>query len=109
MRLATSLIETVGDAKRNTYHLDSGWPATVRATPASMMLVRAPAQAQEWQRGQSSLIGKEMFIVYHSHADPTKITRDRVVNIDRLVFDEAGRLKVVGPTRDPKPMPSGSR
>jgi beta-xylosidase len=52
--------------------------------------------------------GSEMFIVYHSHADPNKITRDRVVNIDRLVFDEAGRLMVLGPTRTPKPMPSGS-
>jgi hypothetical protein len=31
-----------------------------------------------------------------------------VVNIDRLVFDEAGRLMVLGPTRTPKPMPSGS-
>jgi beta-xylosidase len=52
---------------------------------------------------------KEMFIAYHSHADPAKITRERVVNIDRLVFDDAGRLKVVGPTSAPKPMPSGVR
>jgi beta-xylosidase len=50
---------------------------------------------------------KEMFIVYHSHADPHVITRDRVVNIDRLVIDENGRLKVIGPTSGPKPMPSG--
>ena len=53
--------------------------------------------------------GKEMFIVYHSHADPQKPSGDRVVNIDRLYFDEDGRLKIKGPTRSPQPMPSGCK
>ena len=48
----------------------------------------------------------EMFIVYHTHADP-KPSEDRVVNIDRLYFEEAGNLKIKGPTRSPQPMPSG--
>ncbi|MCL4401527.1 MAG: glycoside hydrolase family 43 protein [Acidobacteria bacterium] len=52
---------------------------------------------------------KEMFIVYHTHADPGKPAGARVLNIDRLVFDKADRLKVVGPTRSPQPMPSGAR
>jgi GH43 family beta-xylosidase len=51
--------------------------------------------------------GKEMFIVYHSHADPDNPKGARVVNIDRLVFDKSGRLRVIGPTRSPQPMPSG--
>ena len=45
--------------------------------------------------------GKEMFIVYHSHADPKKPSGERVVNIDRLQFDEDGKLKIKGPTRSP--------
>jgi beta-xylosidase len=52
--------------------------------------------------------GQELFIVYHSHADPKKASGERVVNIDRLQFDEDGRLKVKGPTRTPQSMPSGS-
>lgn len=51
--------------------------------------------------------GKEMFIVYHTHANPKKPSGDRVVNIDRIGFDESGRLKIAGPTRSPQPMPSG--
>jgi hypothetical protein len=51
--------------------------------------------------------GKEMFIVYHTHADAEKPSGDRVVNIDRLYFDEAGNLKIKGPTRPPQPLPSG--
>jgi beta-xylosidase len=50
--------------------------------------------------------GGELFIVYHSSADPQKVTRDRVVNIDRLVVDSQGHLKVLGPTGEAKPMPS---
>jgi hypothetical protein len=49
-----------------------------------------------------------MFIVYHTHADPKKPSDDRVVNIDRIGFDESGKLKIKGPTRSPQPMPSGS-
>ena len=47
-----------------------------------------------------------MFIVYHTHADPTKPSGERVVNIDRLQFDEEGKLKIEGPTRSPQPVPS---
>lgn len=53
--------------------------------------------------------GKEMFVVYHSHADPKNPQGPRVVNIDRLVWDKSGRLRIIGPTRSPQPMPSGSR
>jgi hypothetical protein len=49
--------------------------------------------------------GKGLFIVYHTHADPRKPSSDRVVNIDRLVFDADGKLRVLGPTRTPQPMP----
>lgn len=48
----------------------------------------------------------EMFIVYHTHADAQKPSGDRVVNIDRIGFDESGRLKIKGPTRSPQPMPT---
>lgn len=53
--------------------------------------------------------GKEMFIVYHSHADPQKPSADRVVNIDRIRFDDSGKLGIVGPTRSPQPKPSGCK
>jgi len=35
------------------------------------------------------------------------LSGERVVNIDRLQFDEDGKLKIEGPTRSPQPMPSG--
>jgi len=54
----------------------------------------------------SSPDGTEMFIVYHTHADLRKPSGDRVVNIDRIGFDETGKLKIKGPTRSPQPMPS---
>ncbi|MFB6290409.1 MAG: glycoside hydrolase family 43 protein [Candidatus Bipolaricaulia bacterium] len=49
--------------------------------------------------------GKELFIVYHSLSDPTSSRVNRVVNIDRIDFQN-GRLKVIGPTRSPQPVPS---
>ena len=52
--------------------------------------------------------GKEMFIIYHTHADPKKPSGERVVNIDRLQFEDDGKLKIKGPTRSPQPTPSGS-
>jgi hypothetical protein len=52
--------------------------------------------------------GKEMFIVYHSHADPARGSQVRVMNIDRMVFEGDG-LRVIGPTRTPQLMPSGAR
>jgi GH43 family beta-xylosidase len=48
----------------------------------------------------------EMFIVYHTHADPKNPSNDRVVNIDRLEFTADGKLRVIGPTRSPQPLPS---
>jgi GH43 family beta-xylosidase len=53
--------------------------------------------------------GTEMFIVYHTHADAQKPSGDRVVNIDRIDFDDSDKLEIVGPTRSPQPMPSGSK
>jgi GH43 family beta-xylosidase len=52
--------------------------------------------------------GMEMFIVYHSHADPQKPSGRRLLNIDRMIFEESGNLKIIGPTRTPQPLPSGS-
>ena len=53
--------------------------------------------------------GKEMFMVYHAHADPVNTRGARVVYIDRMGFDESGALRVLGPTRSPQLMPSGAR
>jgi beta-xylosidase len=47
----------------------------------------------------------ELFIVYHSHAFPKSPSGIRVLNIDRIYFDENGELKVKGPTRTPQPFP----
>jgi len=62
--------------------------------------------------GHNSIVaspdGKEMFIVYHSHAEPANPRGPRVVNIDRIFFDASGALRVTGPTRSPQPMPSGA-
>jgi len=52
--------------------------------------------------------GKEMFVVYHAHADPLRPGGQRTVNIDRLLVEPDGRLKVAGPTRSPQPLPSGA-
>lgn len=60
--------------------------------------------------GHNSIIespdGKELFIVYHRHADPncTKPNFDRVVCIDRLFFKK-GKLCIDGPTSTPQPAP----
>ena len=53
--------------------------------------------------------GRQMFIIYHTHADAEKPSGDRVVNIDRIGFDESGKLKITGPTRTSQPMPSGCK
>ena len=52
--------------------------------------------------------GKEMFIVYHAHKDPAHPGGSRTVNIDRLIVEPDGTLKVLGPTRSPQPLPSGA-
>ena len=62
--------------------------------------------------GHNSIVrtadGKETFIVYHSHADPKKPSQDRVVNVDRMEFTADGKLRVIGPTRSPQPLPSAT-
>ena len=52
--------------------------------------------------------GDELFMVYHSHANPANPSGNRVVNIDQLVFDDAGNMKLIGPSRTPQPAPSGT-
>ena len=63
--------------------------------------------------GHNSIVqspdGKEWFIVYHSHADIDHPSGRRVLNIDRIIFKPDGSLEVLGPTRSPQPIPSGSR
>jgi len=51
----------------------------------------------------------EWFVVYHSHANLEKPGGRRIINIDRLLIDQQGKLSVDGPTRTPQPLPSGSR
>jgi GH43 family beta-xylosidase len=53
--------------------------------------------------------GTELFMVYHAHANPARPSGQRDVNIDRLVFDIDGRLRLIGPTRTPQPLPSASK
>ncbi|RAO99394.1 glycoside hydrolase [Petrotoga sp. 9PW.55.5.1] len=47
----------------------------------------------------------ELFIVYHSHAFPKSPSGIRVLNIDRIYFNENGELRIKGPTRTPQPFP----
>ena len=62
--------------------------------------------------GHNSIVaspdGKELFMVYHTHRDPAKPSAARVLNIDRIVFDADGRMRLQGPTRTPQPLPSGA-
>jgi beta-xylosidase len=53
----------------------------------------------------TSPAGQELFIIYHAHADWQKPSGLRTVNIDRVQFDEEGRLRLLGPTRTPQPAP----
>jgi beta-xylosidase len=51
----------------------------------------------------------ELFMVYHTHADLHEPANERrQLNIDRINLDEDGRLFVVGPTRVPQRVPSGT-
>jgi len=52
--------------------------------------------------------GRELFMVYHAHADVDRPSGNRTVNIDRLVFEDNDRLTLIGPTRAPQPMPSAN-
>ncbi len=47
--------------------------------------------------------GSEMFMVYHTHISHDN--KNRVVNIDRLVIDDKGKLNLKGPTRTPQSLP----
>lgn len=66
--------------------------------------------------GHNSVIpspdGKELFIIYHSHKELDG-GHDRELNIDRMTItdtaDGSVKLRVLGPTRTPQPMPSGAR
>jgi len=55
----------------------------------------------------SSRDGKELYMIYHTHADPTNPSSRRTVNMDRLSVQPDGRLTFTGPTRTPQPFPSG--
>jgi len=52
--------------------------------------------------------GRETFLVYHAHADPSRPSGRRTVNIDRLIATRDGSLALLGPTRSPQPLPSGA-
>ena len=52
--------------------------------------------------------GKEMFIVYHIHTASSKGGWDRQVCIDRMGWDENGKLYCTGPSTTPQKMPSGT-
>ena len=49
--------------------------------------------------------GTELFMVYHAHADPEHPSGRRTVNIDRVVFDGDGTMRILGPTRTAQPVP----
>ena len=61
--------------------------------------------------GHNSIVespdGSETFIVYHRHADPrgARPSWDLVTCIDRIYIDDAGRLRIVGPTNTPQRSP----
>lgn len=58
--------------------------------------------------GHNSIIkspdDSEWFIIYHTHG--SKTNANRILNIDRLIFQKDGTLEVKGPTRSPQPYPS---
>lgn len=62
--------------------------------------------------GHNSIIespdGRELFAIYHAHADKEKPSGPRVICIDRLFFDPEGNLRMKGPTRSLQPYPSGA-
>lgn len=57
--------------------------------------------------GHASMVkspGGDLYLVYHTHRtyNVPKPSWDRVVNIDKVYFDEKGGLRVKGPTRTPQ-------
>ncbi|MCW1300822.1 MAG: glycoside hydrolase family 43 protein [Nitrososphaeria archaeon] len=55
----------------------------------------------------TSLDNTESFIVYHTHKYPDSPNGNRVLNIDRIYFENKN-LKIIGPTRTFQPFPSGN-
>jgi beta-xylosidase len=57
--------------------------------------------------------GSELFIVYHLHKNPDRPGDPRAMGIDRARIVDGGgatpTIKVVGPTTQPQPLPSGAR
>ena len=51
---------------------------------------------------------RELFIVYHTHMDPTAPSGDRQTAIDRLFFTADGRIITNGPSLAHQPLPSGA-
>ena len=51
--------------------------------------------------------GRELWIVYHVHADPAAGGGDRRIAVDRMGVREDGSLFVSDPTSTPQPLPSG--
>ena len=60
--------------------------------------------------GHNSIVaspnGQELWMVYHTHADPAHPSENRVVNADRIEFDTNGGMHVTA-TRTPQPLPAG--
>lgn len=50
----------------------------------------------------------EWFMVYHSHANVSKPSGERILNIDRMLFQPDGSIVINGPTRTPQLYLSGS-
>jgi beta-xylosidase len=76
--------------------------------PANNPLIKKDSILGVYGPGHNSITfspdKKELFIVYHTHA--SEKNKDRTVNIDRIIIDKEGRMKVKGPTRSPQPLPS---
>ncbi|MEG6613507.1 glycoside hydrolase family 43 protein [Pseudoclostridium thermosuccinogenes] len=51
--------------------------------------------------------GKELFIVYHTHTNPSLGGGNRQMNIDRIGFRDDGTVYVNGPSLSPQILPSG--
>lgn len=51
--------------------------------------------------------GKDLWMVYHAHEDSAKPGGKRTVNLDRLIIEPDGSLRLIGPTRTPQPRPQG--
>ena len=88
----------------------SGSPFGPWTKSASNPIIHLDTAMGVYGPGHSSMIyspdGKEMFIAYHTHISATN--KGRKMNIDRVYIDDSMNLRVLGPTRTPQPMPSGT-